>query len=71
MAGFRINGTIRGPAPCKDCSERHTACWGKCPKDARGEYGYRSWQADIQKVKENRNAYVSMNRRKRWGRTDI
>ena len=33
--------------PCHGCTERFTACWGKCPKDARGEYGYDAWKADF------------------------
>lgn len=71
MAGARISGAIRDVSPCKDCVERHTACWGNCPKDARGEYGYGSWQADIQKIKDSRNAYKRLGRRKRWQRTNI
>jgi len=68
----RLPGIIREVSPCKDCTEKdYPSCYSDCPKDARGEYGYGSWQADIQKVKENRNAYVNMNRRKRWGKTDI
>ena len=35
--------------PCKGCTERFTACWGKCPKDKRGEYGYEAWLADTHK----------------------
>ena len=32
--------------PCGDCSERFPACSDKCPKDARGEYGYKAWKAE-------------------------
>jgi hypothetical protein len=35
--------------PCKNCAERFTACWGNCPKDKRGEYGYKAWLDDIHK----------------------
>lgn len=35
--------------PCKDCPERFTACSDKCPKDLRGEYGYKAWLADVHK----------------------
>lgn len=38
-------------APCKNCPERFTACSDKCPKDARGEYGYNAWLADVRKEK--------------------
>ena len=37
--------------PCKDCPERFTACSDKCPKDLRGEYGYKAWLADVHKHK--------------------
>ena len=68
MGNIRITSAIRVVAPCKDCGERFEACWGKCPKDERGEYGYRSWQADIKKVKESREAYKRLGRRKAWQR---
>lgn len=29
-------------SPCKDCPERFIACSDKCPKDLRGEYGYKA-----------------------------
>lgn len=38
-------------APCKNCLERFIACSDKCPKDARGEYGYKAWLADVHKAK--------------------
>lgn len=44
-------------SPCKDCPERFTACWDKCPKDARGEYGYKAWKADHQKQKAAEREY--------------
>lgn len=33
--------------PCKDCPERFLACSDRCPKDERGEYGYKAWKADL------------------------
>ena len=30
--------------PCKDCTERFTACSDRCPKGARGEYGHKAWK---------------------------
>ena len=48
-------------APCKDCTERFPACSDRCPKDARGEYGYKAWKADHQKAKDAEREY----RRKR------
>ena len=31
-------------SPCYNCSERFLACSDRCPKDARGEYGYKAWR---------------------------
>ena len=44
-------------SPCKDCPERFLACSDKCPKDARGEYGYKAWKAEFQKEKAARKEY--------------
>lgn len=54
----RIRLNIRDNSPCKDCPERFTACSDRCPKDERGEYGHKAWKADLQKVKDTRNAYI-------------
>ena len=54
----RININIRGSSPCRDCSERFTACSDRCPKDQRGEYGYKAWKQDVQAVKETRKSYL-------------
>lgn len=43
--------------PCNGCTERFTACSDRCPKDARGEYGYQAWKADIQKMKAAEREY--------------
>ena len=32
--------------PCKDCTERFLTCSDKCPKDARGEFGYKAWKTE-------------------------
>ena len=39
-------------SPCKDCQERFTACHDHCPKDARDEYGYKAWKADMDAEKQ-------------------
>ena len=49
-------------SPCMGCTERFIACSDRCPKDARGEYGYKAWKADYQKVKD---AYKDYKRKKR------
>ena len=47
--------------PCKDCTERFTACSDRCPKDARGEYGYKAYKAELDKVKQARKEYKRQN----------
>lgn len=58
--------TIRGVSPCKDCTEKFMACHDRCPKDARGEYGYGAWAAELKQVKKVREEYLmkASNRRK-------
>ena len=68
---FRINLIVRGYSPCKDCPERFTACSDRCPKDERGEYGYKAWKAYIAQVKREKRNYlknreVDLQRRELW-----
>ena len=44
-------------SPCKDCPERFIACSDRCPKDERGEYGYKAWKADLEAEKKARDEY--------------
>jgi hypothetical protein len=44
-------------SPCKDCPERFIACSDRCPKDARGEYGYKAWRVDLEAEKKARKEY--------------
>lgn len=44
-------------APCKGCTERFAACSDRCPKDARGEYGYKAWKAECQVIKNAQKEY--------------
>ena len=62
----RLPRLIREDAPCRYCTERFPACSGCCPKDARGEFGYKAWKEAIQKIKDNRKAYNNLNRKKTW-----
>jgi hypothetical protein len=39
------------------CSERFPACSARCPKDARGEYGYLAWKAEWDKAKQAEREY--------------
>ena len=56
-------------SPCKGCTERFTACSDRCPKDERGEYGYKAWKADLEKVKARKKEYIQR-RREDWLRSE-
>lgn len=56
--GKELPDPIRGESPCKDCTERFTACADHCPKDERGEYGHKAWKAEIERVNKNRRDYA-------------
>ena len=60
----RITGAIRGVSPCTGCTERFPACWDHCPKDERGEFGYKAWKAEIKRVKKARDEYLRLNAKK-------
>ena len=53
----RPDATTRLPSPCKDCKERFIACHDHCPKDARGEYGFKKYKAEREKENEARRKY--------------
>lgn len=53
----RPDPVTREIPPCKDCTERFTACHDRCPKDERGEFGYKAWKAKLGKVNEERKKY--------------
>ena len=55
--------------PCYGCTERFPACSGNCPKDLRGEYGYKAWMADIRKEKAAEKEYY-LRRREDWNRSE-
>ena len=55
---------IRDKSPCDGCTERFIACSDKCPKDARGEFGYKAWREQLRDVKEKRKQYYELRRRK-------
>lgn len=62
MEHQRLPNVSRNLAPCKDCSERFIACSDKCPKDARGEYGYLAWKAEQNKIKQAEKEYKKSRR---------
>ena len=55
--------------PCYKCTERFLACSDKCPKDARGEYGYKAWLTDLHKQKAVEKEYL-LRRREDWMRSE-
>lgn len=40
------------PCPCNKYPERFIACSDHCPKDERGDYGYKAWKAKMHLQKE-------------------
>ena len=49
--------TTREVSPCKDCTERFTACTDHCPKDKRGEDGYDAYRERLKREKDARKEY--------------
>lgn len=49
-------------SPCKDCPERFIACSGNCPKDKRGEYGYKKWLADVREEEAKKKEWRKQKR---------
>lgn len=60
----RLQSPVRDVSPCKGCTERFAACWDRCPKDARGECGYKAWKAEADRVKAERLKYMRLTFRK-------
>jgi Fe-S-cluster-containing dehydrogenase component len=54
----RLPNATRDISPCAGCTEKFTACHDRCPKDARGEYGYDAWRAEIKRVKQEKQKYL-------------
>jgi hypothetical protein len=48
----RPDQVTRDKPPCKDCTERQEACWGKCEK-------YKEWKARLDEVNKRRKEYNS------------
>ena len=60
----RITGAVRDVPPCKECNEKFLACHDRCPKDERGEFGYKAWKAETERVKKARVEYLKRNNKK-------
>ena len=69
MEHQRLSGIVRDVCPCKDCPERFIACSDRCPKDERGEYGYKAWKGKITKVKQAEREYLK-NRHEDYKRSE-
>ena len=58
MKGKGIVVAIRDQSPCNGCTERFPACHDRCPKDERGEPGYKAFKAEIERVKAVKEKYL-------------
>ena len=47
---MRLDSPIRDKSRCKDCTDRHEACWGKCEK-------YKAWKSQLDEVNKRRKEY--------------
>ena len=47
----RPDQVTRDIAPCKNCVDRHDACWGKCEK-------YKQWKMMLDEVNRRRREYI-------------
>lgn len=46
----RPDPVTREMSPCKDCADRHKACWDKCEK-------YKAWKSRLDEVNKKRKEY--------------
>ena len=46
----RPDPVTREMSPCKGCTDRHEACWGKCEK-------YKVWKLRLEEVNKRRKEY--------------
>lgn len=63
MKGKGIVVAIRDQSPCNGCTEKFLGCHDRCPKDERGEPGYKAFRAEIERVKAARTEYEKKNMR--------
>ena len=45
-----LNLATREKPPCKNCIDRHYACWGGCEK-------YKAWKSRLDEVNRHRKEY--------------
>ena len=53
----RPDPVTREMSPCNGCTERFTACHDRCPKDERGELGYKAWKSRLDEINKRRKEY--------------
>lgn len=46
----KIDPSIHEIAPCKDCADRHEACWGGCDR-------YKEWKKRLDDLNKARKEY--------------
>ena len=54
----RLRLSSRNNCPCRDCSDRYTACSDKCKKKE-----FIEWKTELRHIKENRKAYIETEHR--------
>lgn len=52
-----IDSPIRDKSPCYGCTEKFAACHDRCPKDKRGEFGYKAWKDKVDSANKARKEY--------------
>ena len=62
---------MNSDCPCDGCTERFIACSDRCPKDKRGDFGYKAWKAKLAAKKKHdalqRNLDLTTSRRRaKW-----
>jgi hypothetical protein len=53
----RPTPVTREKPPCSGCTEKFTACHDRCPKDERGEAGYKAWKSQLEETNKRRKEY--------------
>lgn len=46
---------VRPDGPCKNCSDRHAACWDSCDK-------YKAYKAEVERINTARQRYQQKKR---------
>jgi hypothetical protein len=60
-----LSPTSKKP-PCENCTERFIACHDHCPKDERGEFGYKAWKMQIEEEKKKERLLKGLTYRRKY-----